>query len=298
MLKVDSSCVPLSSWALRSHPPTPQVSKNFGQRLFSRDLRFLQAGDGRFALFLSPEAKVWASFWCFVVPEGLLLLTETAQKESLKELIERYHFSETFDLVEGPAWLSRFRANQSDSELHSGSARMAPTLNRAEANFRGFAVTMQMMEPLPAEAAQDSALQDSPFHDSPIRVQSGYPLFGVDYDAQTLVFDLGFEEFCDSNKGCYIGQEIVERVRSRGGQGPRQLLGLESAQPLVLGTELFVMKGDSRLSARVGSWVQCDPYLWVGLAVGSRGLAVGDIVYASPADLEGQHAKITRIFKA
>lgn len=59
-----------------------------------------------------------------------------------------------------------------------------------------------------------------------LRLESGRPWFGVDYDEKQIPHEAGLEDSHISyTKGCYTGQEIVERVRSRG-QVNRKRVGL------------------------------------------------------------------------
>jgi folate-binding protein YgfZ len=52
---------------------------------------------------------------------------------------------------------------------------------------------------------------------SALRLEAGIPWFGYDFDETTLAHEAGLENSHISySKGCYLGQEIVERVRSRG----------------------------------------------------------------------------------
>ncbi len=48
-----------------------------------------------------------------------------------------------------------------------------------------------------------------------LRVLEGTPLYGVDITEKTLAQETGQMRALNFNKGCYLGQEIVERVRSR-----------------------------------------------------------------------------------
>jgi folate-binding protein YgfZ len=58
------------------------------------------------------------------------------------------------------------------------------------------------------------------------RLEAGIPWFGTDFDARVIPHEAGLEQSHISyTKGCYTGQEIVERVRSRG-QVNRQRVGL------------------------------------------------------------------------
>ena len=59
------------------------------------------------------------------------------------------------------------------------------------------------------------------------RIESGIPKWGVDYDSGFLPMEAGLESITISySKGCYIGQEVIQRVKTYG-QLPRQLRGLE-----------------------------------------------------------------------
>jgi aminomethyltransferase len=50
-----------------------------------------------------------------------------------------------------------------------------------------------------------------------LRLELGTPWFGVDYGEKQIPHEVGLEQSHISyEKGCYTGQEIVERVRSRG----------------------------------------------------------------------------------
>jgi folate-binding protein YgfZ len=49
-----------------------------------------------------------------------------------------------------------------------------------------------------------------------LRIERGVPRYGTDIDDTTIPNETGQMQAMHFNKGCYIGQEIVERVRSRG----------------------------------------------------------------------------------
>jgi folate-binding protein YgfZ len=50
-----------------------------------------------------------------------------------------------------------------------------------------------------------------------VRVESAVPLYGVDMSEENLALEIGLEEEAISfDKGCYLGQEVVARVRHRG----------------------------------------------------------------------------------
>lgn len=52
---------------------------------------------------------------------------------------------------------------------------------------------------------------------STLRLEAGVPWFGYDFDESVIPHEAGLERsHINYSKGCYTGQEIVERVRSRG----------------------------------------------------------------------------------
>lgn len=60
-----------------------------------------------------------------------------------------------------------------------------------------------------AEAAGVNAIEA-------LRIAEGTPLFGVDFGEKDLPQETGQTRALNFTKGCYLGQEIVERIRSRG----------------------------------------------------------------------------------
>ena len=74
-----------------------------------------------------------------------------------------------------------------------------------------------------------------------LRLEAGIPWFGADFDEHQIPQEAGVESTHISfTKGCYTGQEIVERVRSRGHVN-RRLTGLlfDSAEAPKPGTPIF-----------------------------------------------------------
>ena len=74
------------------------------------------------------------------------------------------------------------------------------------------------------------------------RIEAGIPRFGADLDENTLAPEALDEQAISYTKGCYIGQEIIARVRSRG-QIARALRGLRLSDDL----KALPAKGDKLL---------------------------------------------------
>lgn len=75
-----------------------------------------------------------------------------------------------------------------------------------------------------------------------LRLEAGIPMRGKDYNEKTLAMEMGhafIEERLNFDKGCYTGQEVVERIRSRGHTN-RTWVGLRCEAPIEAGTRLFL----------------------------------------------------------
>ena len=75
-----------------------------------------------------------------------------------------------------------------------------------------------------------------------LRVEAGIPLYGVDFTEDNLLLEVGLDHAVSFSKGCYLGQEVVERIRSRGH----------------VNKKLFGLLIDGEKSAKPGSIIEAD----------------------------------------
>src|SRR5207247_6177652 len=106
------------------------------------------------------------------------------------------------------------------------------------------------------------------------RVELGIPRYGADMNENTLAPEAGIEPRAISyTKGCYIGQEVISRIKSVGHVN-RHLVGLKfigTAGPVTPGARL------SHNSAEIGwvtSCVEIPQKGWIGLGYVKRGIGV------------------------
>ncbi|HKP88952.1 MAG TPA: glycine cleavage T C-terminal barrel domain-containing protein [Thermoleophilaceae bacterium] len=106
-----------------------------------------------------------------------------------------------------------------------------------------------------------------------LRVESGRPRFGIDFDTDTIPEEAGLNDRAVSfTKGCYVGQETVARLHYRG-KPNRHLRGLRLSEPVPGGSELRL--GD-RVVGRVGSVAVSPAHGPIALALVRREAAPGD----------------------
>lgn len=100
------------------------------------------------------------------------------------------------------------------------------------------------------------------------RVAEGIPAYGVDMAERDLPQETSQMRALHFNKGCYLGQEIVERIRSRGNVH-KHLRSLElDGPPPVAGAELTI--GDAQAG-------QITSAAYLPLSAGKRLFAIGMI---------------------
>ena len=74
-----------------------------------------------------------------------------------------------------------------------------------------------------------------------LRVEAAVPRIGAEIGERTLPPEARLEPAISYTKGCFVGQEIVARLRSRGGVN-RLLVRLRAERPLAVGAR--VRRGD------------------------------------------------------
>ena len=90
-----------------------------------------------------------------------------------------------------------------------------------------------------------------------LRVEAGFPRFGVDMDESTIPVEAGLvDRAFDHDKGCYTGQEVIVRIRHRGRVNWRlRALRFQSAEAAP-GDQLFEPDAGGKVRGRVTSVVQ------------------------------------------
>jgi folate-binding protein YgfZ len=78
-----------------------------------------------------------------------------------------------------------------------------------------------------------------------VRIESGWPAMGHELDESTIPAEVGpwvIERSVSFTKGCFVGQELVARIDSRGGNVPRHLRGVVLGANVLppVGAELVV----------------------------------------------------------
>ena len=120
-----------------------------------------------------------------------------------------------------------------------------------------------------------------------LRVEAGLPRYGVDMDDTNVVTETGLDDAVSYNKGCYVGQEIIARIKYRG-HVAKKLSGLvfDPAQKVAAG--VAIKSAEGKEIGRTTS-VTYSPHLGRTIALGYLKydyLAPGTGVKVIAGDLE------------
>jgi folate-binding protein YgfZ len=87
-----------------------------------------------------------------------------------------------------------------------------------------------------------SGAAETPFPDEAARIEAGWPAMGAEIvPGETIPAETGIAPVAvDFKKGCYPGQELVERMDSRGADAPRRLRILDVADGAAPGDPIEV----------------------------------------------------------
>jgi tRNA-modifying protein YgfZ len=215
----------------------------------------LQPGEGCYAFFLNDKGRVLADANVISRPDYFLLDVEPEARETLYKHLDHYIIADDVTLedatdamatiaVEGPKAtevMERAGAPVPEAEYASVEWDQALIARLNATGGPGFfifvpaaekAALIEKLEAAGAEQADGEAARV-------VRLEHGKPRFGEDITDRFLAQEANQPQALHFSKGCYLGQEIVERVRSRG-QIHRVLkpLVLEMSEPPVPGTRL------------------------------------------------------------
>jgi tRNA-modifying protein YgfZ len=220
--------VDLSFW--RKIAVTGQDAFMWLNDLVSADIGDLEPGRARRALLLGPTGRVRAEFSVAIRAghDGALLLQDPSQPTAVDDLLSPYVLSSDVVLSDRSNEVAMVALpGRSDPPEVAGTDVTVPSclgggvglLAPAEAHDQIVEALRRGFADVGGEAVETW------------RVLAGLPRFGVDGTAEDLPQECGLEDAVSFQKGCYLGQEAMAKVKNLG--HPRRiLLHLEGAEPV------------------------------------------------------------------
>ncbi len=221
----------------------------------TNDVKNLAAFNGLYAFFLNDKGRILGDAYIYHLSASLLLDTEPETAEKLRDHLDRYIIADDAELSDetrqwaaielaGPhaiacaeqlglpvpaslygvkEWADGFVARV--SSIGAEGIRVFLAAEKKDE----FAARLKSAQ-IPQTTTEEARI---------VRLENGVPRYGEDISERYLVQETNALHAVNTNKGCYLGQEIVERVRSRG-QVHRVLMPIriEGEQPPPPGTKL------------------------------------------------------------
>jgi tRNA-modifying protein YgfZ len=192
----------------------------------------LQPGLGCYAFFLTPQGRIIADANVFYMPDYLLLDTEPETKTRVLQHIDQYIIADDVLLhdftddwatvtVEGPGAaevMEKLGASPGHIPLSLVEWGKAQVAHWSYTGGQGYAVYLPADEKLQLIANLTAAgvpQADAQTADA-VRIANHRPRYGIEITEANIPQETGQMQAIHFSKGCYLGQEIVERVRSRG----------------------------------------------------------------------------------
>jgi aminomethyltransferase len=252
----------------------------FFHGITSNNLKAAKSGDVVPALFLTEHAHVIGGVFVWVDDSTLYLETDRRAWPGEQEHIERLLVADDVEMQELPnRTILHIEGPQSAEVLESAGMGSVGGLGNWKSTKSGelkiariprfgsdgfsimgdssaLASLADRLTQHGASAVSEEALEI-------IRVENGLARIGVDTAEKTIALEARLNRAISLNKGCYLGQETVERATSRGGIR-KKLMGLRFERPAAAGAVLMI---DGKEVGRLTSSVVSPRLGPIGLSI-------------------------------
>jgi aminomethyltransferase len=212
------------------------------QGMLSNDVRPLTPGQGLYATVLNVQGKVVGDCRVFCTEDAFVLDLWEPIKNRVVEHLNRYLVADEVEIsdggekdvivsLQGPLAealmekligqneLPRRPLDHAMARLDGIEVRVARFSHTGEKGFDLFiplAELNRLAQRLTDEGQIFGAKWIGEQAREVLRIEAGIPLYGVDFAEDHLLLETGMDHAVSFFKGCYLGQEVVERIRSRG----------------------------------------------------------------------------------
>ena len=211
--------------------------------ILTNDIKGLQENHANVSLFLNPQGHIQAEIETHALADKLFCISFSMIRERLVPALDKYIIMDDVTLTDrtpecGTLALEGPKAATAVEELAGVRLSDLEELESREVAVQGipcrvvrrtagkhpggeFLLAREHLEEfwkLLLDAAERNAGGPAGYKAlNTIRLEQGIPWFGYDFGEKQIPHEAGLENSHISySKGCYTGQEIVERVRSRG----------------------------------------------------------------------------------
>ncbi|HKS75202.1 MAG TPA: glycine cleavage T C-terminal barrel domain-containing protein [Terriglobales bacterium] len=204
--------------------------------MVTNNVRDLAVGHGVYAFLLNPQGHILGDLYAYNRGKDLIVDTDQSQSVQMLAVFDRYIIMDDVEVETlgevGALGVAGPKAKAVLAAVGIPVPELQP-LQFADLKWRDVDLTLVRGDNPLSESyelwlpsAQISALRDALIHAGAkvvgdavlelLRVAAGIPRYRLDIRERDLPQETEQARALNFNKGCYIGQEIVERIRSRG----------------------------------------------------------------------------------
>ena len=210
----------------------------------SNDVRKLKPNEATIhACVLTAKGKLCGDVFISVAtdfPDNLRIDAESSLRESLAARLERYIIADDVTIEDWTDSYSLFHIVYAPDSVSEQYAKADAFVRSQRFGVTGYDVFIDNIIASEFRAAMrgtfveiDEALAET------FRIEAGIPKWGAELNENTLPDEAGLErDAIDFHKGCYVGQEVISRIKSVGHVN-RSLRGFVSDSPLAAGMKIF-----------------------------------------------------------
>jgi len=243
----------------------------------TNDLKRLVPGEAMQACLLTPKGKLSAVIWVTLQEKAILLEAPIELTEELPARLERYLVADdvAIEVIPPEPTIHVFGELINDQMLQKIPGVLIPRLGFSGKDFKI------------SEVLDDFLKQHQPLTDNQVeilRIKHGIPQWGKELTPDRLPPEAHLEgRAIDYNKGCYVGQEVISRLRSVGHVN-RLLVSLEvnkEEEELMPGMKLFSREEPQK---NIGFITSATQIFASAAEFGTRSIALGYVMreYALP----------------
>jgi folate-binding protein YgfZ len=209
--------------------------------MVTNNIRDLAAGHGVYAFLLNAQGRILGDMQVFNMGDKLEVVTDRSQVEKIIATFDHFIIMDDVDVKNiGEEWTTLGLTGPRSREVLLAAGIEVPELqplqfSKPQCNCECdcLSCTVVRLEDAPHET-YEIWLSPNDVHKTwqaliaagavplgsealeMLRIAAGVPLYGVDIRDRDLPQETEQMRALNFNKGCYVGQEIVERIRSRG----------------------------------------------------------------------------------
>jgi tRNA-modifying protein YgfZ len=221
----------------------------FIHNLTTNDVKKMAPGDSCYAFVLTPQGRIVGDVDILCRPDDLLLDTEPELREKVRLHILKYKVADQVELEDVTDTTAAIGVEGPSAPPAPAGFTTAPFTVTGQPGYRIYCSPGEKPEVirlLEAAGVKPATPEDARI----VRIENGKPRYGEDIFDTTLPQETEQMHAVSFNKGCYLGQEIVERIRARGHVN-KHLTKLELDEPVPPGTKLMVDGKEAEVTSSI-----------------------------------------------